>query len=124
MLDIDENKTIHITRGDAGRISLGAKVRAGETYTFKPGDVVRFKVFTKKDCTDVKLQKDISVLEYCERVNIEFLKDDTKIDSLINKPVEYWYDVELNPDTYPQTIIGYNVEGPKIFKLYPEGGDM
>jgi hypothetical protein len=48
-------------------------------------------------------------------------KEDTKIGKKVNKPVDYWYEVELNPDTYPQTIVGYDEDGAKIFKLYPEG---
>lgn len=44
---------------------------------------------------------------------------------MVNKPTDFWYEVELNPDTAPQTIIGYDKEtGAKIFRLYPEGGDM
>lgn len=37
--------------------------------------------------------------------------------------MDYWYEVELNPETEAQTIIGYDEDGPKIFRLYPEGDD-
>lgn len=49
--------------------------------------------------------------------------DETKIGEYISKPKEYWYEIELNPETYPQTIIGYDEDGPKVLILYPEGGD-
>jgi hypothetical protein len=32
--------------------------------------------------------------------------------------------VELNPFTNPQTIIGYNDDGAKIMRLFPEGKDI
>jgi hypothetical protein len=32
--------------------------------------------------------------------------------------------VELNPDTYPDTFIGHNDDGPAVFKLFPEAKDV
>jgi hypothetical protein len=121
MFVVNEDMTIHITRGDAAAFSVGAS--AGETaYTFQRGDVVRFKVFAKKDCTNVVLQKDVVVTEAAELVEVVLDGGDTKIGEVISKPVDYWYEVELNPDTHPQTIIGYDEDGAKVFKLFPEGG--
>ena len=121
MFFINEEMTINITRGDAAVFSVGATM--GEnTYSFRQGDIVRFKVFTKKDCEDVVLKKDIEVTEATTAVEISLDKEDTKFGDVISKPTDYWYEVELNPDTYPQTIIGYDEDGAKIFKLYPEGG--
>ena len=48
---------------------------------------------------------------------------ETKFGEVINKPKQYWYEVELNPETSPQTIIGYDEEGAKLFTIYPEGSD-
>lgn len=93
----------------------------GETYTFRAGDVVRFKVFGKKDCENVVLEKSVTVSEDTEQVEIFLDGDDTKFGEVISKPTDFWYEVELNPDTKPQTIIGYDEEGAKIFKLFPEG---
>ena len=45
------------------------------------------------------------------------------IGEVINKPTNYWYEIELNPNTQPQTIIGYDEDGEKLFVLYPEGSD-
>lgn len=122
-----EDSTIHVTRGDIGTIGISTKDEVtGEPYKFKTGDVVRLKVFAKKDHSDVVLQKDIKVQEG-ETTEVDMFLDmeDTKIGDIINKPKEYWYEVELNPDTAPQTIIGYDdEEGEKLFMLYPEGGDV
>ena len=121
MFKIDSNKTIHITRGDIATIEFSALNSDGTDYTFQAGDVVRFGVFTKKNMNDLIFKKDVNVSEVATKVDIELLESDTKIGEIINKPVEYWYEIQLNPDTEPQTIIGYDENGAKIFKLYPEG---
>lgn len=123
MFYIDKtDMTIYLTRGDAAVIDVGANI-GNEKYTFRSGDVVRFKVFEKKNCGDVVLKKDVAVTEPKETVRISLESEDTTIGDVISKPVDYWYEVELNPDTCPQTIIGYDDEnGAKIFKLFPEGG--
>lgn len=122
MFVINEDLTIYCTRGDTATFSVGANMGAS-AYTFRVGDVVRFKVFGKKDCDNVVLQKDVTVTSETE--NVEFLLDseDTKFGEVISKPTDYWYEVELNPDTKPQTIIGYDDNGAKVFKLFPEGGE-
>lgn len=119
MFRINEDMTIECTRGDAAIFSVGANI-SNETYIFKGSDVVRFSVFGKKDCTEVVLQKDVKATDGAELVEIELSGEDTKIGGVISKPTDYWYEVELNPDTYPQTIIGYDENGAKVFKLYPE----
>ena len=121
MFVINDDMTIFCTRGDAAVFSIGAN--AGEAaYTFRVGDVVRFKVFGKKDCSNVVLQKDIAVAEETDAVEIALDGDETAFGEVISKPVDYWYEVEINPETYPQTIIGYDESGAKVFRLYPEGG--
>lgn len=120
-----EDTNIQITRGDTGVILLSAEVgETNEPYTFGIGDVVRIKVFEKKNCNNVVLQKEIVVHEESTSVEIVLTKEDTKIGDIINKKVDYWYEVELNPNTDPQTIIAYDDDGAKIFSLYPEGGDI
>lgn len=121
MFVINEDQSIYCTRGDAVSFSVSAAV--GESsYTFREGDVVRFKVFAKKDCESVVLQKDITVEALSASVTVSLDGSDTKIGGIISKPTDYWYEVELNPDTYPQTIIGYDGDGARIFRLFPEGG--
>lgn len=123
MFRIDNDMTIHITRGDIGVIEVSADKNESELYTFVPGDVVRFRVFPKKHHEDVVLIKDVLIETETQWVDIILEGSDTKLGEIINKPAVYWYEVELNPDTSPQTFIGYDTTGPKLFMLYPEGGD-
>lgn len=124
MFKIDTNtKQIKITRGDIGILGVTAKNQDGTPYEFQPNDVVRLKVTQKKDVNDIKLVKDVVVQETTTNVDLELTSQDTTIDGLINKSVDYWYEIELNPETNPQTIIGYDDDGAKLFTLFPEGGD-
>lgn len=104
--------------------SVSAVNSEGEKYRFKFGDMIRIKVFEKKNCSSVLLCKEFSVTDECESVEVFLSSDDTKSGEVINKPKNYWYEIELNPYSEPQTIIGYDEEGPKIFRLYPEGKDI
>lgn len=124
MFVIDEDKTIRLTRGDIASIDIEAVNQDGDSYTFKNGDVIRFKVTERKNCENIKLCKDIIVQSDTTTVNLSLSSDDTKLDDLINKPTKYWYEVEFNPDSQPQTIIGYDQDGEKLLILYPEGGDV
>ena len=113
---------IHVTRGDIGSFEVKAKTGEDTYLTFEPGDIVRFKVYQAKRHDLVVLEKDVEVTEKTESVTIRLSSNETRIGDLINSPVEYWYEVERNPDTACQTVIGYDLKGPKVFKLYPEGG--
>jgi hypothetical protein len=123
MFYVNDDGTILCTRGDVGEINVQATSN-GEAYTFLAGCVVRLKVFAKKDCENVVLQKDMTVKEDTTQVSILLERKDTKIGDVISKPVDYWYEVELNPNTRPQTIVGYDEDGAKVFKLFPEGKDV
>ena len=123
MFLINEDKSIYVTRGDAVFFTVSAEEN-GESYVFQIGDVLRVKVTDKKDCDEVVLQKDFVVQEAGENVDIILTGQDTKLGDVISKPKDYWYEVELNPFTNPQTIIGYDDEGAKIFKVFPEGRDL
>lgn len=123
MFVINEDKSIYVTRGDIVLFSVMAD-EDGKNHVFKKDDVVRFKVFEKKACENVVLQKDTLVEADTESVEIILSRHDTKIGEVISKPTDYWYEVELNPFTDPQTIVGYDDDGPKVFKLYPEGADI
>ena len=122
-------KAIEVTRGDILPLSISTTNKDGSPYTFQVGDVIRFKVFEKKGCDCVVIQKDTIIETPSTFANIDLTSEDTKIGELINKHVDYWYEVELNPDTVPQTIIGYEIDKvtrkplEKIFTLLPEGGD-
>lgn len=124
MFKIDANTNqIHITRGDIACISVKVKNEDGTDYQFKTGDVVRFTVFKSRDCACVELNKDTTVETPTTNVDIYLTTEDTKIGRIINRPKDYWYEVVLNPDTNPQTIIGYDLNKEKKFTLYPEASD-
>lgn len=125
MYYINDDLSIYATRGDIVAFTVTATdEHSGDAYVFQPGDVVRIKIYGKKDAESVALQKDFPVTEASEIVPIFLSEEDTKIGEVISKPTDYWYEVELNPDTNPQTIIGYDEDGAKVFKLFPEGADV
>ena len=121
MFRTDSENNIYATRGDV--VSLLITANNGETsFTLPAGTVIRLKVFQKKNCANVMMSKDVTVDTETAQVAMTLSEDDTRIGEVISKPVDYWYEVEMNPDTASQTIIGYDEDGAKLFRLYPEGG--
>lgn len=124
MFTLNDDLSIYATRGDIVFFSVSAEDE-GYPYKFKAGDVVRFKVYEKKNAENVVLQKDFPVVMLeTPDVGIYLTAEDTKIGDVISKHKDYWYEVELNPDSAPQTIIGYDEDGAKLFRLFPEGADI
>lgn len=123
MFTINDDLSIYVTRGDILFFKVSADDN-GEAHKFQPGDVVRMTVFEKKACNCVVLQKDFPVMEETEFVDIFLTEEETRFCDLISKPVVYWYEIELNPLTNPQTIVGYDDDGAKVFKVFPEGKQL
>ena len=123
MFIVYDDGSIHATRGDIGSFEVGIRTSENTDYVFKVGDVVRFNVHERRRPEKVVLDKRVDVDNETTTVVISLSREDTKIGDLIDRPVDYWYEVELNPDTTPQTFIGYDTSGPKIFRLFPEGAD-
>ena len=123
MFTINDDMSIYVTRGDTVFFQVMVEEN-GKAYVFQPGEVVRIKVTEKKDCDVVVLSKDFPVTVATEAVDVLLTEAETKIGDVISKPTDFWYEVELNPYTNPQTVIGYDEEGPKILKLFPEGTDV
>lgn len=124
MYKINEDLSIYVTRGDAVLLNVQANDKDGNPYTFMPGDIIHFTVYKKKKATDVVLDKRFTVETATQEVQVYLSGNDTKIGEVISKPTTYWYEVVLNEDTEPQTIIGYDQEeGAKLFILLPEGAD-
>lgn len=121
MFQILKNKTICLTRGDIASIVVSAITTDEQPHTFKAGDIVRFNVFAKKQVDNVVINKDVQVTKESQTATIDLETQETRIGDVIHKPVDYWYEIILNPDTAPQTLVGYDEEGEKIFRLYPEG---
>ena len=124
MFKVNNDLSIYVTRGDIVALRVSAEDNNGNDYTFRYGDTVRFKVFEKKGCDCVLLQRDFIVDADSKTVDILLTGEDNKIGDVIHKPRDYWYEVELNPMTNPQTIIGYDEDGAKVFRRFPEGADV
>lgn len=114
-------KQININRGDVGNLKVTATYEDGTPYTFQVGDVVRFGIFANGNYNDIILEKDVTVQAETSYVVVPLTAQNTTIGDIINTPVSYYYEVQLNPDTDPHTIVGHDENGPKIFMLYPEG---
>lgn len=124
MFNIDDALTIHLTRGDIATIEVKSGEDPNSSYIFKDGDVVRLEVFEKGKHENVVLSKSVNAVADSSAVDIFLNSTDTRFCDPINKPKDYWYNIELNPDAYKQTLVGYDLSGPKVFRLYPEGADV
>ena len=124
-----EIKELQITRGTYSPIDVTATDDDGFDYVFKVGDIVRIRVYDKGNCNNVVLIKDAEITKETTVAQIILEKEDTLIGEPINKSKVYWYEIELNPGTRPQMIIGYEYDeenkkdDPKIFRLLPKGCD-
>ena len=123
MFVVHSDMTIYATRGDVVYFPVEKKVGDAK-YLFQAGDIVRIKICEKKNYSKVFLLKDFVVEESTTSVSIFLSKWEMKFGPIIHKATDYWYEVELNPDTYPDTFIGHNENGPAIFKLFPEAKDV
>ena len=122
MIKVNNNtKRISINRGDDNiGFNFSIPIDDQTNYTFQVGDEIKFGVYNKKELEKkAVLLKTITVDEETETINIDFTKEETSIGSIENKPVTYWYEIQLNDDT----IIGYDENGAKEFIVYPEGSD-
>lgn len=116
------NTTIEVNRGDELNLNLSLKLDSGEDYVFEQGDKVVFSLYEKGKMSDnAILIKEVDATPEETSLEISLTSNETKIGEMINKPVEYWYEIELN-DRY--TVIGYDDKGAKKFILYPEGSKI
>lgn len=120
MFKINEDLSIYVTRGDSVLFDVEAS-QGNEAYTFQQGDSVVFKVYGKRKATDVVIDKKFDVTSETTKVQVYLTEEETKIGNAISKPVDYWYEIALVNVGGTQTIIGYDDNGAKIFRLFPEG---
>ena len=110
---------IELTRGDSLNLNLSLQSEDGSAYEFKTGDKIIFSVYNKNKMSDPAiLSKTFIVNQNGESFDLVFTSDETRFGPYINKPVNYWYEIELNDEF---TVVGYDEFGPKILKLFPEG---
>lgn len=125
MLEIVD-RNIRITRGNMLPITVSADNDIdGNDYEFQIGDVIRFQIFDTKNVNKVYLKKDFKIDEATIEKTIIMTAEEMKIGELKNKPTDYWYEIEINPDTENTiTIEGYRKdEGPAIITILPEAGN-
>lgn len=115
------DKEIRINRGD--RLLIEFDIDNGDDkYTFRDGDKIKFSIYRKKEMDKPPvLQKIFTPIVGSTSLEIDVSGEDMKIGEMLNKQVEYWYEIELNND---ETIIGYDDDGAKKLILYPEGADL
>lgn len=124
MLLIDKDTmTIHLTRGDHAILDITSEGDDGGVHKFEAGDIVCLKVMKAKDYKDIVLQKEIEITEETEVATMELASEQTKIGEVKSKPQKYHYEIELNREGKPYTFVGDDKDGPKLFMIYPEGGD-
>lgn len=117
-----ENNTIKVNRGDELNLILTLKYSDGTSYTFQNGDKIVFSLYNKKKMSgQAVVVKEINITQSSESVEIQLTSEQTKIGELIDKPIEYWYEIELNDK---DTVVGYDEDGAKILMLYPEGSKL
>lgn len=122
MVTVNDDMSVYVTRGDT--LSLIVEAYDGdERYTFQAGDVLRINIFEKKNCEGLILSRDFENTGERDYMEIYLAGEETRIGGVINKPSDYQYEIVLNPETEPQTIIGYDEDGAKIFRLFPEAVD-
>lgn len=118
MIKIDDEKTIHITRGDATN-DLNKLTIFYDDYEFKANDKLKLVVVEKKGYTEkIVFEKEQTILSASSSVDFALTSTETKSFPLENKKKTYWYDIRLNDDT---TIIGYDEENAKKLIVYPGG---
>lgn len=114
---------IRVNRGD--KLSINVSIKAndnGDSYVFKSNDKLSIGVY-KEDGFDKDpvLFKEFNPKEGDTIYPMKFTGEETKIGDYINEPVDYWYEIVLNDY---ETILGFDDNGPKIFRLYPEGMEI
>ena len=134
MFKIVNKNQILVNRGDVGAIDLsiplnpcpcqqGEGTEEIQYYVFTKGDIITFAVYnTNSYQKDPVIYKEVEVEEDDQTVvQIVLEPSDTWIGDIINNPVQYWYEIQLNKE---QTILGWDTSGPKLFILFPEGSDI
>ncbi len=112
MFKIDNEKTIHISRGDSFSLNLTAN---NGNYNFVVGDVIKLRVYEKKGYAKEPVLE-VSYTVETAGTNQIISVPQVLFGEDINKPKTYWYEISVNEDS---TIIAYDEDGAKLFIVYP-----
>lgn len=117
MFKIDGNRTIHITRGDVGTITVNFNTILSDdneiVFKICPANDVEHPIYISPPYTPATGDTAVTFT----------LESDVTKESVpaANTPLTYWYEIVFNPGSYTTTVAGYDVLGPKLFIVYPEG---
>jgi hypothetical protein len=126
MFQVNDDLSIYATRGDGIYFDFSIEEDGVARDLTELTDIIRFTVYGKKDAETIFMQKDFMVSDVITAdptiAVLSFTSDEMTFGDVISKPTDYWYEIEINPDTdFTNTIIGYDDEnGAKVFRLYPE----
>lgn len=118
-----DDLSLHLTRGDSAIIPVEVTKADGGAFAFS-GETVVFRVSEAKDTGNAILHVEVTPEVDATKAQIALTETETRIGDPISKPVDYWYEVSvIGTDGSAQTIIGYDENGAKVLRLYPEIGD-
>ena len=108
------NKDVYVNRGDALTLHL-----VNRTGDFKSGDYLILSICEENNLENTLLTKRVDLTETTDVADINLTSQDTKnlCEAFKTGYKVFWYEIELNENT---TLIGYDLDGPKLFVLYPE----
>lgn len=90
-------------------------------YTFKVGDVLKFKVYSKGKLSELPIfEVETKVTTEYTNVTIIIPEEKMSLFPTLNKETDYWYEIELNGK---KITTGYDKDKEKIFRVYPKGVD-
>lgn len=118
MHEIDtKTNTIYVTRGES--MNLPFKIKS---YTFSIGDIIKLKIYGEMGLNyePLKVIK-YEVKEITDIIYIPLTNSDTSSFPLSNKPITYWYEIDLNSK---DVVLGYDLKGPKKIIIYPKGMEI
>lgn len=108
-----QNKNIHLTKGDTVQIKLSSD------RAFSIGDVIKLSVVDVGNMGQIIFSKTFTLTASSLIAVLEIEGSETReaFTDVVNKPKQYWYEIQLNDDV---TLVGYDSYGPKLFYVYPE----
>ena len=116
MLTID-NKEISLSKGDKGVIQFDM-TQDGEPVILDGTDKITMAIYEEENLdkdplkvieAEINLDENIAEIPINEATT-DFVPED-------NMPFNYWYQIEWAGNV----VIGYDKEGPKTFRVYPQG---
>lgn len=123
MFKVNDDKSIYVTRGDFVLLDITAESN-GEPFEFTEGGKLIFTIYEKKNAKEVVYRQEKVIEAKTTVVELYIPSEQTKLGDTISKPVDYWYEVAFENTFGASTIIGYDEEGAKIFRLFPESGEV